>query len=397
MRKLLLGLVGLALACNLVTRNGAPPTAAPAPASPVSTLHATPTPPVAPAVPATPIAPSATPTPAVLTAPATPTPARASPMPCTFQLQAGDVLFHPEPELYSGDRVSVEIIVNSACVPSQGTVVTLYLDSQASAPLATRPIMLYGLGKRQEATFTWVWDTAGRVGPQTLIAEVHAASDKMEPADGITLTVNLLPASQRPNLESQASWHQVESACCIIHYLSGTAAARDIATIQAEANQAWTEDETLLGVQRTKKIDFTMLSRLLGHGGFATSSIALTYVDRNPVGNNLLTLFKHEETHILDQNWVSSRPALMAEGLAVYAAGGHFKPNENLPHRAAALLVLKQYLPLSDLADNFYPTQHETGYLEGAAFITYLVDTYGWDRFKQFYQSFKPGPDRTVL
>jgi hypothetical protein len=375
MRKLIPGLLVLALACNLVTRGiaaptvTAPPPSATAPAPPTATAPALPT--FAPPIPASP--------------------------PCALRLQPADVLIHPEPVLYSGDQVSFEIVAEPACAAWQHAVAALYVGRTGGRPLATQSFAGAGLGGRLEAAFTWVWDTTGQVGPQTVIAELRPSAQTLQPADVLTLTVDLLPASQRPPLEAQARWQQVETNCCIIHYLSGTAAARDINTIEAQADQARTDVEARLGVHRSQKIDFTLLSRLLGQGGFASSSIALTYIDRNPVGNNLLVLFRHEQTHILDQEWVSSRPALMAEGLAVYMAGGHFKPNENLPHRAAALLLLHRYLPLGDLADNFYPAQHETGYLEGSAFITYLVDTYGWDRFKQFYQSFKAGPDRAVL
>ena len=394
MRKFLPGLLLLALACNLITRGGVASTVTPAPVS--ATAPALPT-----------ATPQALPTAALPSAPTVglpplptvglPSLPASTPAACIIRLQPGDVVVHPDPVLYSGDRVSFEIVAESACAAWKGAQAALYIGGTSGQPLSTQSFGGYGLGGRLEAAFTWVWDTTGQVGPQTVVAEVRPPAEALQPPAVVTLTVNLLPSSQRPPLEAQARWEQVETDCCIIHYLSGTAAARDIATIQAEANQARQYDEARLGVHRSQKIDFTMLSRLLGQGGFASSSIALTYMDRNPVGNNLLILFRHEETHILDQGLVASRPALMAEGLAVYVAGGHFTPNENLPHRAAALLLLHRYIPLDDLADNFYPSQHETGYLEGSAFITYLVDTYGWDRFRQFYQSFKPGPDREVL
>jgi hypothetical protein len=45
-----------------------------------------------------------------------------------------------------------------------------------------------------------------------------------------------------------------------------------------------------------------------------------------------------------------------------------------------------QYIPLTQLADDFYHHQHEVGYLEAAAFVTYLVETYGWEEFLAFYR-----------
>ena len=65
-------------------------------------------------------------------------------------------------------------------------------------------------------------------------------------------------------------------------------------------------------------------------------------------------------------------------------AGGHYKA-ENLDHRSAALVALDQYVPLATLADNFYPVQHEIGYLEAGGLINYLIDTYGWSAYQAFY------------
>jgi hypothetical protein len=88
------------------------------------------------------------------------------------------------------------------------------------------------------------------------------------------------------------------------------------------------------------------------------------------------------------------RPSILQEGLAVYLSGGHFKEEPIIP-RAAALLDLGWYLPLRQLADSFYTSQHEIGYLEAAALINYLVDTYGWDRFNSFYRDIHPAPENT--
>jgi hypothetical protein len=44
------------------------------------------------------------------------------------------------------------------------------------------------------------------------------------------------------------------------------------------------------------------------------------------------------------------------------------------------------------LADSFYPSQHEIGYLEAGALVQYLVDTYGWDAFSDFYRDIHPAP-----
>jgi hypothetical protein len=217
-----------------------------------------------------------------------------------------------------------------------------------------------------------------------------------EPLEVLTLTVNLLPASARPMPEPLAHWTQTESACCIFHYLTGTAAERDIATITTVADESFEQVEAQLDVTRQTKVVFTLLSRLLGHGGFASDEISLTYIDRDAAHSDLISVFKHEGTHILDRQISRERPVIMTEGMAVYVAGGHFKP-EDLEKRAAALLILEDYIPLTELADDFYFSQHELGYLEGGAFIQFLVDTFGWESVKSFYGSFQPAPTDSAM
>ncbi len=402
MRKFLPLLLCLGLACNLLAPR---PTATPVVATP---LAGTPTQAEAGTRPPSPTSPPSArvesttlpPTPRPPTPPTTTIPSVTPPAPCVFTLAPEDVIVHPEPFLYSGDTVSVEVVMETACPEWQSATVAIHANALATAPLATATPGAYGLGGRLEATFTWVWNTQQRAGPQTLIVEARPAKSRdgsLAASSVVTVTLNLLPADQMPPPEAQAHWQVADSACCLIHYLSGTAAARDINSIATQAAAAQDKVKAKLGVTWNKPVDFTMLSRLLGHGGFASSGIDLTYIDRNPVGNNLFTILTHEQTHILDSKLTAQRPALMAEGLAVYVAGGHFKPNEDLMQRAAALLALGRYIPLGELADNFYPSQHETGYVEGGALVTYLVQTYGWDRFRQFYGSFRSGPERRVL
>src|SRR5574341_2444226 len=378
MRKLLPFLLLLTLACNFLF-----PAATPTPAAATATLAPTSTVPP-PALTATPLPND------------TPTPAPSSTVEGGYHLQPGDVTFHPDPQLYSGDIVSFEIGAQNAAPSWQEATVNVYVGTPEGEPVATGQFGKFGIGERAQATFTWVWDTAHLEGPQTLVVAVAPpGAEKTDLAllDVLTVTVNLLPASQRPMPEPLAHWAESESVCCVFHYLTSTAAARDIQLIESEADRAFAHVEDVLGVKQGKKVSFTMLSRLLGHGGFASDDISLTYIDRNPAGSDLLIVFEHEGTHILDHTLAKTRPTIMTEGLAVYVAGGHFKP-EDLDKRAAALLTLGRYVPLADLSNTFYLSQHEIGYLEGGAFITYLVNTYGWAHFKTFYVSFQDAPSQ---
>lgn len=265
--------------------------------------------------------------------------------------------------------------------------------------LGSQAFTASGFGGRVQAEMWWVWDTAPHSGEQQLTVAVvpeDVASQQLTPLTQFTTTLTLLPASQRPEPERRAQWARTESACCIYHYLTHTAAARDIELIASNADEAFEKVEARLGVRQAEKVTFTLLSRLLGHGGFAASEISLTYIDRNAAGLHLETVFIHEGVHILDRQIASERPAFLTEGLAVYVAGGHYKP-EDLDRRAASLLVLEQYIPLTILAEDFYPQQHEIGYLEAGAFIKYLVETYGWERFREMYSSIQPAPNESLM
>ena len=147
--------------------------------------------------------------------------------------------------------------------------------------------------------------------------------------------------------------------------------------------------EERLNVQQTRPLEVYLISRVLGHGGFAGETIAISYVDRDYAGGGLLEVFRHEGTHLLDRRIAGGeRPALLVEGFAVYVTGGHFKL-ESLPERAAALLKAGRYIPLRDLANSFYPSQHESGYLEGGAFIDYLVQRNGFRTFVELYDGMR--------
>jgi len=376
-KKLLPLLVLSALACSTLLPTRPPSTDTPVP----STV----TPP--PTLTSAPLLPSETSTPA-------PEPTLTlTPTACHLRLE--DLTLHPGPQLYSGDIVSLGIKASTTDPKWAEAEVKVYVGSQATAPIAAGSFQPFGIGGQAQATFWWAWDTQGLKGEQTLIIVVEP-KEGGDPSEVLEAPVRLLPVEARPMPEPLARWAKAESACCVFHYLTGTAAERDLKMITADADKAFERVESALGVQSKAKVPFTLLSRLLGHGGFAAGEISLTYIDRNPAGVNLPTVFAHEGTHILDRHLPGPRPTIMTEGLAVFVAGGHYKP-EDLDRRAAALLALGRYVPLKDLANEFYPAQHEIGYLQGGALIKYLVDTYGWAQFKEFYSSFPAAPSEAQM
>lgn len=376
--RLVLGcLVAAALACNTLI-----PTATPVPTQPV-----TPT-----------LLPSATASLVPTLAPTAAPSQTPSPVPVAdsdLYILPGDVQLHPDPQIYSGDKVSVEVFVHDGSGLNLNNIhVALYKGQPSPAnQLSIQTVYRYGLGARLEAAFTWVWDTTNFSGQQTLTAVLNPndelpQGDENKSNNTITFTVNVLPRSALALNEQTAKWLTTTSECCIFHYLSGSAAERDIALITRTGDEALAYVEEKMGRKATQKMEFNLINRLLGQGGFTADTVTITYIDRDYSGGGLMSVFRHEATHALNRGTSNNRPSLIEEGTATYIAGGHFK-EEPFEPRMVGLLSLGRYIPLTNLADHFYYSQHEIGYLEGAAFIDYLVKTYGWQNFSTLLGAFQ--------
>jgi hypothetical protein len=362
------------------TATAIPPTATPtATATPSRTPTASPT--------ATPLPPAATPT-------HTPTPSPTA-TPGDLWLGPEDLRVHPDGDLvYSGDLISFQVFAHHGYDWESSDPPDVDLEIWLGAPqqgylVGADQIAFYG-GRDGEARLEWVWDTAGLVGPQTLSALLDP-DDEVQIGDEnpdnnlITRTLTLQPADQLPSVWADARWELQESGCCVFHYIAGSAAARDIDAMMALADEEIAYASTQLGEEVDRlALDVYLIDRVLGHGGFAGEGVIISYLDRFYAGGDLGLVFRHEATHLIDQRFARVRPTLMSEGLAVFVSGGHFR-EEPLTERAAALLVLDRYIPLTELADAFYPSQHEIGYLEAAGFVSFLVEHFGWEAFKAFY------------
>jgi hypothetical protein len=303
------------------------------------------------------------------------------------------VLLHPDGGLYAGDQVSVEVIVPQQDETRDSSNQVL-VNGPDGSRLGTARFGPYGLGQRLEAMLLWAWDTRG------LSAGDYPLTFTLEPGGQVwTETVTLLPQEALPWPEPQAHWATAHSRCCTLFYITGTAAERDMGDFLRQADDQARDAVQRMGIEFTAPITITLLSRVLGHGGFASQEINITYLDRNYAGTDFELVLHHEMIHILDGRLGGEyRPSLFVEGLAVYQSGGHFKPEPLMP-RAAALLDteigLGWYIPLAKLADNFYLSQHEIGYLEGAALIEYMVNTWGWEAFSSFYRDIHPAEDNS--
>jgi len=325
-----------------------------------------------------------TPTP-TLTASPTPKPAAAF-----------SVRFHPDHALYAGDQVSWEVIAPPE-VDLSGQTVTVWLNGERAQPFGPLEFRPFGIAGRMQATFTWAWDTTDlESGLYILTYNIDPGGNQWEER------VFLHPQELLRSPEPDAHWAITESDCCLVYYITQTEAERDLDLLLEQMDQVAQEATEKLGVELEEAVTVTLLPRVMGHGGFAGDGIHISYLDRNYAGSDFEMVLHHEMIHILDSRLGSGLPStILAEGLAVYLSGGHFKQEEILP-RAAALLQLPGipgerergwYLDLAELAADFYSAQHEISYLQAAALVQVMVDTWGWDAFSDFYWDVQPDPN----
>ena len=326
--------------------------------------------------------------------------------------QAGfTVRVHPDGPLYTGDRVSFEVLAPEG-LDLTDKQVQVHLAGSEEASLAQGKFGRFGIGGRAQATMFWAWDTSGLPsGAHNLIFAVEPDGPRW------TETLELLPHGQVPPPEPQAAWASASTDCCRVFYITGTAAERDLAELLAMVEAQAKDASRRMGVALEEPVGITFLPRVLGHGGFARGEIDVSYLDRNYAGGDAAVIIHHEIIHILDARLGGElRPSALVEGLAVYQTGGHFKL-EPLEARAAALLPpepgcspwqpgvpadvspaegcgLDRFIPLVRLFDNFYFEQHEIGYLQAGALIEFMVDTWGWPAYSAFYRDIH-NPEQT--
>jgi hypothetical protein len=401
MRRWIAFLALFLISCQLVSQAASgfvPPTRS-LPAPTIAMTAATETPAPSPTATSTLLPPTAT----LPLAPSATT-APASPEPATFGLR-----LHPDGPIYVGDQVSFEVIA-PAQADMEGKSAQVRLTDSPGDLNAQAGFGRHGIGGRQQANLLWAWDTS------QLPAGGYTLTVSIQP-DGPTWseTVSLLPHGQVPPPEPQARWESESTACCTVFYITGTTAERDLAALLEMVEEQVSRASQRMAIQPSEPIQIVWLPRVLGHGGFASREIAISYLDRNYIAGDEATILHHEIIHILDSRLGGElRPSALVEGLAVYRTGGHYKPEPIFP-RAAALLPAQpgcipwsqnntsapttpsaegcgigRYIPLKTLIDNFYFEQHEIGYLEAAALIEYMVDIWGWEGFSAFYRDIHP-------
>ena len=307
--------------------------------------------------------------------PLTPTP--------SYPWSAGEVRVFPGPEHYVGDRLTVELVAYNLDELAQPLDVPLYLNDDL---LSSEPFIARSPLRSDALVYRWVLNT-NRLTPGQYRLTAYLPDTPQGDQQKIRIYINLLPRDERPEQEVDAAWIQRNTpSCCLLNLITNTAADRDLGYLTNAAEDAVAHIEGVLGRPvEDRPVPITIIDNVWGNGGYLLDEIVITYIDRDYVASDTPVLLRHEIAHWAMRSYATDyTPALLSEGVAVYLAGGHYKP-EDIPARAAALAESGSDLPLVDLADTFWSVQHEAAYMEAAGFVTFLIETYGMDRFLDFY------------
>lgn len=286
-------------------------------------------------------------------------------------IPTGKVRAYPGPKHYAGDVLTFEIQNDGSFGDGTLNVEMTLNDNPPTDVSATTSFI--------NMLLPLALDTTNLSGPHTV---------KFTTVDGQlneTYSFEVVPADQRPENEEGAAWMVNETTCCKLHYISETAAARDIDFIAEHFQLAAEDFSTITGADIDPKLDVYIMDRIWGNGGFGgNGELVISYTDRyyGPTigGEGLESLARHEFSHASDIGLSLTGDGVLFnyEGMAVYIAGGHYKP-EPLAERGAALYDLGHYVPVGQFLE-----QHELSYLNSATMLTYIVETFGTEKMWEF-------------
>ncbi len=308
-------------------------------------------------------------------APASPTP--------SFPWLTGEVRVFPGPRHFVGDLITVEVAGYNLNQLTNGAEPTLSVRDMV---LPGDPFVAESPLRADALVFRWVWDTTGwEPGEYRMAVAFPTQSSSSQRIDFL---IRLEPSDRRPLQEEQATWAERRTRFSRLYYLTNTAAARDIETLATEVDAAFTDvADRLRVIIPGQPVPVTFIDNVWGNGAYTGDGLVISYTDRLYTTPDVGRVLRHEIVHwTMRPKGTPQTPLVLSEGLAVVVAGGHYKP-ESIPERAAALLTLDLYIPLTDLADHFWEHQHEVAYLESAGLVTYLVERYGLDLFLDLYGS----------
>lgn len=218
---------------------------------------------------------------------------------------------------------------------------------------------------------------------------------KPQPTAIPPLATTTLPAASPPLVAATKSpsaasaWLTASTPHYTFYYLSNTPAQRDLSKLEGWAEQGLKIVSAKTEITPSVQMKIYLVPRIFWQSGAAYGQeILIAYPQRNYTSVEVPLAFQHETTHALAALIVHERNVggLLGEGFAVWATGGHYH-HEDLLALASTLTAENQnyYIPLAALSKDFYGAQHEIAYLEGGAYDTWLINTYGLPKFKQYF------------
>jgi hypothetical protein len=306
-----------------------------------------------------------------------------------LSLSGDGISLFPVPAIYAGDLASIKVVPHlpNGLAPNDVDVRVL-IDGEE---IVAGNLNWRNLEGDSYGLYEWVWQTDGQQGDHTITAildpqDLIQIGDENPDNNMAAATVVVSPRSDLPAAEANAYWFTSETGCCWVHVVNGTAAHRDVSQLLLQVAAAFEEASSRLAEPITERYQVYFIDRVIGQGGYAIDSMVVSYLDRDYVGGGLEEVLVHEAVHLLDKQFAPERITFLSEGLAVWAAGGHYQ-QENVDQRMAALVELGRQVPLEQAIDDFYAMQHEISYLEAASLMSYLIETYGWRAVRAFYGS----------
>lgn len=310
---------------------------------------------------------------------------------------------YPSTELHVGDQATFQLYaqVPDNILPNQ-VPVEIAVDGRL---LASGVLGSQNLAGEAYGLFEWVWEVGAELGVHEVVItldphNVIVSGDADELNNKLVLPVSVAGAMVG-NARGDAGldgWVSAETTYTNLFVVPGSAAHRDLTAISAEIDNALRDAYARLNLAPSAKLNLYFSDRIIGQGGYAGEDMVISYVDRDYAGAGFRELLFHESIHIIDDHFTPpSNMPFLVEGLAVWAVGGHYKP-ENLDKRMAALVLgTESYLPLTQLIDDFYPAQHEISYLEAGGFFQYLVNRFGQERVMTFYSTVNSAEELTKI
>ena len=273
--------------------------------------------------------------------------------------------------------------LTGSAVPDGGTV---GVPPSPSRPAATRtalppsPMVIVPRTARPTLTATARPPATATVGATpTLLATATTTP-------GGTPTVTPIP----PETPQPDAWRSRSTAHFDLYYLPDSPAARDIDQLARLSETAMTQAAARLQAPPNTRIRIYFVNRIFWQGGasYPHNELLLSYVDRDYTATSLARVLQHETTHALVEQLLGSalhKGGLLGEGVAVWGSGGHYQ-TEPLATLASTLVGdnAALYLPLADLRHDFAGAQHELAYLEGGAYVEWLVERWGLPQFKRY-------------